>query len=142
MILILHHLEPIWESGYKRFNTCFDELELKATQWIKRNRPDRVILTRFEEYRLCHNYNFLHEYVDHVYDYAYGWEADMFQDESEYCEGGTHSEVVHVPQWIKELKGRTVKLAGAFRGECLEDMEIALNFVGAKIKFVNSLCVG
>ena len=140
--LILHHLEPCWNDSYKKFGIEFEELELNAAKWIRNNKPSRVILTRFEDYRLNNDYNYLHGLVDHVYNYAYGWESDMFQNESDYCQGGSHSEVVHLPQWIKELKSDRVNLGGAFRGECLEDMEIALKFVGAKMKFVNSLCVG
>lgn len=140
--LILHHLEPYWNDSYKKFGTEFEELELKAAKWIRKNKPSRVILTRFEDYRLNEDYSYLYGLVDDVYDYAYGWESDMFQNESDYCEGGFHSQVVYLPEWIKELKGDRINLAGAFRGECLEDMEIALKFVGAKMKFVNSLCVG
>lgn len=140
--LILHHLEPCWEASLQGFGTSFEELELKAVRWIKKNKPRRVILTRFEDYTLDDSYMYLHNYVDKVYDYGYGWEPDMFSDESEYCPGGTHSTVVHVPQWIKDLTGKYVSVGGAFRGECLEDIEIALRHVKKRVRFIESLCVG
>ena len=113
--LILHHLEPCWETSLRRFGTSFEELEEKAVRWIKKNKPRRVILTRFEDYKLDDSYMYLHEYVDQVYDYGYGWEAEMFTDKSQYCKGGTHSEVVYVPEWIKDLTGKYVSVGGAFK---------------------------
>ena len=131
-VLIIHHLEPIWQKGYGGFGESFESLQEKFLAYLSENSFQRVILTRFEDWRACSSEGYFSELLDlisEVRDYAYGWEAEMFQDESDYCEGGTHSEVVYLPEWLKQLKkrGAQVTLTGAFEGECIEDMEIALS---------------
>ena len=59
-----------------------------------------------------------------------------------FVDGGSHSEIVYVPEWVQDLKGHQVHLTGAFKYECLEDMEIALDSVDANWKYLNHLCVG
>jgi len=48
-ILIIHHLEEMWNSGYKKFgNTNFFDLEYRFFEFLSENNFDRVILTKFE----------------------------------------------------------------------------------------------
>lgn len=132
----------MWEHGYKKQGTSFEELEEKFAHYIRKCHPKRVVLTRFEDYQISYDdYPNLINLVDDIYDYAYGWEPDMFNSPDEYCEGGSHSTVVYVPEWIKKLSKKRVYLSGAFDGECIEDMEIALNHVRAKYTRVNSLII-
>lgn len=142
-ILLIHHLEPCWESGYKKIgNTSFEELSERFAEHLDNETYDRVILTRFElpRYPLDDYDPCFASRIDVVEEYGYGWEMGMLPD-GEWCEGGTHSEIVYLPDWVRELKGDTVYLAGAFDGECIEDMEIALREVGANIKRVEELIV-
>ncbi len=142
MPFIIHHVEPCWNGSLNMMGTDFEILELKIANYIRRCHPKRVILTRFEYHEIdCVDYPNLIDLVDDVYNYGYGWEPEMFDDPNEYCEGGSHSKVVYIPDWIKQLKRQKVNLCGAFKGECLEDMQIALNHVGAKHKLIHSLSV-
>ena len=52
--------------------------------------------------------------------------------------GGNHSEVVIVPEWMENLKGE-VFICGAFDGECIEDLEIALKGANKEFKRVEHL---
>jgi len=140
-VLLLHHLEPMWNEGLKRKNTSFEEMEYKVYLHLKRVKYDKVILTRFEDYRLGPEYSYISSFVDNVYDYAYGWEKEMFTSKDEYCPGGNHSEVVYLPDWVKNLKGSKVSIAGAFLGECLEDISIALSYCKVKWKYISGLVV-
>lgn len=128
-VLIIHHLQTMWEESYNKFGTtCFD-LCVGIKEHIEENSYDQVILTQFENFQAesIHENTELSYSVDRWEEYGYGWESSMFSNESEYCEGGAHSEVVYLPDWLKNLKGAKVDLCGAFDGECIEDMEIALN---------------
>ena len=142
--IILHHVETCWEASLRRIGgLSFDSFASKIAAHIRRAKYDRVILTRFEEDSLedAHYESGLDKYISEVEEYAYGWSADMFDNPADYVEGGSHSEVVWVPQWIKELPKKEVYLCGAFDGECIEDMEIALSSCGIKFKRVESLIV-
>jgi hypothetical protein len=57
------------------------------------------------------------------------------------CLGGSHSEVVEIDSWIEDLKNHEVFLCGAFSGECIEDIQIAMNFCGVNYKNLHSLIV-
>jgi hypothetical protein len=144
--IILHHVQSCWDDGFERLNTSFEEVAYNIITHLRRNRYKQVILTLFEKYKLCeehYEYGFEH-YVTDVFEYGYGWnEEDKTNtpSECEWCEGGAHSELVLIPDWLKQLKSKKVKLAGAFDGECIEDMEIALTNVGAKWSRINSLIV-
>lgn len=143
-ILLLHHVEPCWEKSYKNFGTSLSEIEVECLDWIEENNPDKVILTRFEENQCSYEeYEYLVPYVDTVYDYAYGWDKEAIEGyEEDFVEGGNHSDFVYIPQWIKKLKHDKVYLAGAFKYECLEDMEIALSSQCIDFETINHLCIG
>lgn len=127
--LIIHHLEPMWENGYNKFGTtCFD-LCTGLTEFLEKNCFDQIILTQFEDWnpQPIHHETGLSDFITKYEEYSYGWERDCFRHENEFCEGGTHSEVVWLPDWLKGLRNHSVSLCGAFDGECIEDMEIALS---------------
>jgi hypothetical protein len=133
-VLIIHHLEPCWNSGYQSKGESFESLQEKFIEFLNENSFTKVILTRFEDWTAKIEDGYFHEFlekVSRVYDYAYGWEWEQFAeytpDEIEVCEGGNHSQCVLIADWMHELKGADVTISGAFDGECIEDLEIALN---------------
>lgn len=142
--LIIHHLEPLWERGYQMHGTSFDSLQEKFAEYLAENEFDKVILTRFEDYRMDSLYfPEFGRHVSEVHEYGYGWPASCLEENpNEFVQGGSHSESVLIADWMKELKNDLVFISGAFRGECLQDLEIALDAVGAKYQHVNELCVG
>lgn len=154
-ILIIHHLESMWENGYKNAGTSFDEIAKKVISHIRRAKYDRVILTQFENWKAQdeHYESGIAEYVTNWYDYAYAWELDddiedqpdengfLYEHGSKYIKGGNHSSYVLISDWIENLQGHSVKLCGAFDGECIEDMEIALNACNVKFKRIEKLIV-
>ena len=145
-VLIVHHLEEMWERGYQNQGTSFEELADKLLVHLDEVDYDRVILTRFESHELGdeHYLAGLNCVIDEVQVYGYGWEASMIPDfpvDQKWCDGGSHSEVVLIDRWIEELKGHEVYLCGAFDGECVEDMEIALEGARVKYKRVEELIV-
>jgi hypothetical protein len=146
-VLIIHHLEMMWEPGYNGKNTDFYTLARKTVQYIKRAKPDKVILTRFEDWQpgYEHYESGLADYVTDWEEYGYGWDREMFDDSDEegivWADGGHHSEVVLLTDWMRELKGHKVSISGAFDGECIEDLEYALNALNIPFKRVESLIV-
>ena len=56
-------------------------------------------------------------------------------------EGGAHSEAVMIEDWMRELKGHNVTICGAFNGECIDDLETALRFLGVGFRKEKSLTV-
>jgi hypothetical protein len=109
-VLIIHHLEPMWESGYRGIGgTSFDRLQENFIEFLQENEFDKVILTRFEDYKATVAEGYfpeLLEFISKVEEYSYAWEAEMFQDASEYCEGGNHSQVVWLVNVSKSWKSR------------------------------------
>jgi hypothetical protein len=103
-----------------------------------------IILTRFEDHKLDvqHYYAGLGEMRIDVYEYGYGWDAaQLVMDPGNFVEGGYHSEAVMISDWMRDLPKRGVYLAGAFDGECIEDMEIALGAIKVKFTRVEELIV-
>lgn len=47
-VLIIHHLESTWESGYNGFGESFESLAAKIIMHIQESDYDKVILTQFE----------------------------------------------------------------------------------------------
>jgi hypothetical protein len=92
-------------------------------------------------------------------EYAYGWELESFNFDdldaareelennnvvidsygTKLAQGGTHSEVLPLDSWIYELCGHEIYLCGAFDGECLEDISLALSACDVNFERVNSL---
>jgi hypothetical protein len=145
-VLVIHHLEPCWGSGYSRFGTTFDELQEKFLDFLSENEFDRVILTRFEDWTAepAHGYfPELLERISQVHDYGYGWEREcMKENPDRFCEGGSHSEVVEIADWMIPLKKASqVHIAGAFDGECIEDLEIALRHLEIDFNRIEKLII-
>lgn len=144
-VLILHHLEPMWESGYKRVGTSFDRMCEKVIDHLNEHEYRNIILTRFEDTNLDQrHYEVGLGDVGHidVFEYGYGWDAaQLVEDPENFVEGGYHSEAVLIADWLRMLPKSGVYLAGAFDGECIEDMEIALNALKVKFTRVEDLIV-
>jgi hypothetical protein len=146
-ILILHHVEPMWESAYKRFGTSFEELQEKVLEHLNDHNYDQVILTRFEDWHMDSlirdNYN--PEFIDKIstlYDYGYGWTMwDAHDYGIRFVDGGNHSEYVLIDDWMRELPKENVHIAGAFDGECIEDLEIALSHLEINFNRIEDLIV-
>jgi hypothetical protein len=146
-ILICHHVEQCWEYGLKGFGVNLYDLYQKIVDHIDAIGYDKVILTRFEigreQFDDSHYDSGFAEWVDRVYEYAYGWPAECLTDDpSRFVPGGNHSEAVMIDDWIRDLSKHDVDLCGAFDGECIEDMEIALEACNVKFKRLNELIVG
>jgi hypothetical protein len=150
--LIIHHLEMTWEDGYKRAGTSFYELSEKVISHIKRAKYDRIILTQFENWKAQdeHYESGIADFITDWKDYGYGWveEEGMFDDGfikddygNEYVKGGNHSEIVLLADWMRLLKNDKVSICGAFDGECVEDLEIALRACAVKFRRVEKLIV-
>ena len=92
-ILIIHHLESMWESGYKKQGESFESLAEKVINHIKESDYDKVILTQLENnspqeehYTYImdessynedsgeHDYNCIADFVTSWESYGYGWE--------------------------------------------------------------------
>lgn len=152
-ILIAHHVEPIWDKGLKTYGKSLETVCQDIADWItsKETSIHKVIITQFERdtYAQEHEdyyplFSVLNELGIEVewQEYGYGWSRESFLPEHHlihFVEGGQHSEVVLIEDWIRNLKNHTVYLAGAFIGECLEDMQIALNACDVKFKDVPEL---
>ena len=142
-ILILHHVESCWAKSMLSHAGLHYEVYLeRVSEHLAENDYDRVLLNRFEGIELEPEHYPIAEYINQVKEYGYGWEADMFGDETErYCEGGNHSNVVEIADWMHDLKGHDVNIAGAFDGECIEDLEVAMDHLDIKFNRVEELIV-
>lgn len=144
-ILIIHHLEQEWESAYIKHGTSFFELSVNFIEHIENGEYDRVILTRFDDYSLGneHQMSGIANYIDQVETYGYGWcNDDVLNDDTDedWVEGGTHSEYVWLAPWMRDLNGE-IFISGAFDGECVEDLEIALNALNIEFTRLEELIV-
>lgn len=144
-VLIVHHLEPCWEQGYVSNGTSFDLLCGQLAEYLEENQYNRIILTRFEECEIPEEFanHGLQYSISTVHQYAYGWEKEM-QKDNPHCrwtEGGNHSEIVLIDDWMLELEGEEVDICGAFDGECIEDLEIALDATEVKYRRIEELIV-
>jgi hypothetical protein len=124
----------MWEQAYRNFGTSFERLVEVFYDHLERNHYDKVILTRFEDHRIHEpEYELIHLFIDQVVSYAYGWEEqDLLDNPDRFCEGGSHSQAVLLEDWMK-IKGQ-VFISGAFDGECIEDLEIALRHLEVKFE--------
>lgn len=143
-VLIIHHLETMWESGLRNNGTSFEEQIELIFEHLKEEEYDKVILTRFEDWTLEPEHYLIANFISVVHPYAYGWERDSFEGQKEgvdWVEGGYHSDAVLLEDWMKELKGNEVEICGAFDGECIEDLEIALSACKVEYNRINRLIV-
>jgi len=154
-ILLCHHLEPRWAKGYATYDTNLEYLCNKITHWILQNPVDKVIISQFElnKSAQCDEAYFqLFQLIEEQQlilewqEYGYGWDKHCLwkgaKKGKDYCLGGNHSQIVMLDPWIKALKGHQVYLAGAFRGECLEDIQIAMDALKINYKDIEELQVG
>lgn len=149
-VCLIHHLQEIWEDGYRKFGTSFEEESQKIVDYLRSEQFDRVILILFEDISLQpeHFMSGLADYVDEVEEYGYGWERESVEEQfpegegSIWADGCSHSEVVMLDDWIKDLKGKNVTLTGAFDGECIETLSTALDHCGVKYTREEGLIVG
>jgi hypothetical protein len=141
--LIIHHLEPCWESGYVKLGTNFYEFVRKFRRHLQRAKYDKVILTRMEDHLLSEDHFPVSEYIDEIHQYGYGWEESEIVEgqESRWCNGGYHSQIVFIDEWMKKLPKSKVFISGAFDGECIEDLEIALTHLKVKFRRIPSLII-
>lgn len=140
--IIIHHVQAMWNSGLEGFGTSFDEVLEKVYEHLSENYYDRVIVTNFEAgFDLDDEQIMLSEFCPVVHDYGYGWEKEMIDpDVQDWTDGGNHSEIVLIDDWMKELP-KEVDLCGAFDGECIEDMEIALESLDISVNRLENLIV-
>lgn len=165
--LIIHHLEPEWSHGYLQHGTTFAQLCEKFAQHLDETEYDQVILTQFNYTRLdeAWPYEPLIGRIDQQHEYGYGYEIDSFindDDEREdaentlescgeyvtqygvkLCNGGNHSSVLPIDDWMMELKRKNsqVFISGAFDGECIEDLECVLKHIGIDFNRIESLII-
>jgi|GEM_PF-4517277 len=142
--LIVHHLESIWENAYQQHRHSFEGLCEKLFEFLQENHFDKVILTRFEQTDLedMHLMYGLGEYIFNVHDYGYGWTEESVEhlEDDDWCEGGHHSEIVMIDELMKELRGE-ISICGAFDGECIDDLETALNHLNINFKRIEELII-
>lgn len=145
--IIIHHLQMMWETSLLKTGTSFEEMIIKVYEHLQEQQYDRVIVTNFEaNANLDPDQELLKEFDPEVYDYMYGWQREEIEEQgdrvegTDFCEGGMHSEIVMIDEWMRELEGK-IYLCGAFDGECIEDMEIALHGAGKEFKRINELIV-
>lgn len=147
MVLIIHHLESQWAGQMIQRGVDIDQFCENVYQYLCEKQPSKCILTRMEDVKLepIHVGHRLDEWISDIEEYGYGWDEGQVSshngyDPDEFVEGGQHSELVWVPDWIKELPNE-VHLCGCFDGECIEDMTIALQAAGKNIIRVESLII-
>lgn len=144
-VLIVHHLETVWESGFEMYGTSAHEQAQLLADYIEENDFDLFLFTRFEDNELedLHFYYGFQNLNHRVFDYAYGWEQGSIEGQEgvHWAEGGSHSEIVWLPKWLKQMKGQDVHLCGAFDGECIEDIELAMDAIGIEYTRIEELIV-
>jgi hypothetical protein len=143
-----------------------------ATFVMEGEEIERIIITQFEFDRTSQAHEDYLELFSAIeekgislewQEYGYGWELESFtiKDELEIAQekldflgyyeneygtrcvkGGNHSAVVLVEDWLQRLVDTQVLLCGAFEGECIEDMEIALSACQVNFEKIPSLIVG
>ena len=135
----------MWDNPLQNRGTSFYEELQKVCEHLSENSYDLVIVTNFEAgFDLDKEQWSLNMFNPQVEDYMYSWEKEEveqwpgYKEGIDYCQGGTHSEVVLTPEWLRNLNG-VIHLCGAFDGECIEDMEYALEGAGKKYKRIEHL---
>ena len=147
-VLILHHIEPMWEA-------CFNAYELvkKCLTHINRSKYDKIILATFEcskqELYDYPEYIPLVEKIDELQNWSYAWGSDIDTAASDF--GGSPDDYIYVStphetaylyDWIKDLKGCQVSVAGGHRDECLQDLIETLEHLDIKYKKIEQCIYG
>lgn len=152
--LWIHHLQSIWDSGYRRNGTSFEELLLKVANHIKKVHYDKIILTQFENYDPEDEHCYIIEAAYNkglniqFIEYGYGWSKDCFIDSDAQLipskrSYSTEDDVIFIDDFLIKMKerGDIVSLCGAFKGECLLDAQTVLRHLKIKFKTISSLSV-
>lgn len=166
-ILLLHHFETLWENSLKKFNTDFENQNNIYIDYILNNKDklDKVIITRFEGdspenehtkiISICEKLNIDIEFIE----YGYGWTREKDDDEeyddnlSDYNENKTWcygkrdyhdgvTDILMIDDWMQKLKADNIFLGGSFEGECVCDIETALNAIEIEVIKCDDLIVG
>lgn len=164
--LLLHHFEPYWDDAMEKYNTSFEEEMEKVCDYIEFHSEiiDNVIITSFEEINFSLEYEPIIELCENLKikitleTYAYGWNYDEIvgmEDNPKYnenteninwCYGGRdyhcENDILIIDDWIKNLNNSGVLLAGAFEGECINDIETIFDNIGINYEKINELTVG
>jgi hypothetical protein len=155
-ILIVHHLQPMWDSGLQRQGSSFEEMKYSLIEHLEDNYYDKVIFTMFEDYQRMDYHEGLYGNMDFI-EYGYGWEPEQFED-AEYLDERYYSEndsilipvsnAYYCERWalindeVREwLPSKTdnVFICGAFEGECLADLESVLDHCNIEYSRINEL---
>lgn len=140
-ILILHHIEPMWENSFRHWP---EDYFLLIGEHLEEEHYDKVILTTLE-------YTGGYDAIKHLWDteeeWSYAWE-----DPAKYPEWYSGSnidmedmipasghEFAYLYPWIKELSGNDIHLAGGGEGECLQDLIDSLDHLEIPYKKIYNL---
>lgn len=160
-IMILHHFSDYWEHSLNNLGTSYEtELE-KVIDYLEHEDIHKVILPLCERDQLEFCHNELLEVCNEkgidleVYDYFYGWlkehdnNGENYTEENEnitWCQGTrphhTDNDVVEIADWMHELQDNNIIISGAFDGECVADLEAALDALDINYKREEGLIVG
>jgi hypothetical protein len=154
----------MWNDGLKKFNTNFDEMMYKVLDFIEYNEPDKVIVTRFEDFgpelehspllQLCNSLAIPIEFKEYGYGFYRDPEDDgeeryptlQFNETWTYGTRDHHGEedVLEIHDWHHAIKRNndTVMLAGAFVDECLLDAQTVMDTLGIPYTDIEGLQVG
>ena len=165
-VLVIHHFEEMWTEGLRKFGTNIDAELIKIMDFLDNNKNDldEVIMSFFEDDDVEPQQARIEEFCRaegiqfRRFEYGYGWTKDQYSFEPElvsennrgvtWCDATRpyydkdDEHILEIDPWHHALKGKNVHLAGAFEGECLDDMHTVLKTVGADVSFVKGLCVG
>lgn len=158
--LILHHHQMYWEDSLHEANTSFNQQNIKAMAWIIEHVPLKVIVTMFEQPQPDYEHQPLIDLCDELgidiefREYGYGWRMEHYTDKryTTLNEGidwvlgqrWTHdseNDIIPLEDWMKELADTRVAVGGAFKEECLCDMQVALEAVGAYACMIDKISV-
>jgi hypothetical protein len=134
----------MWEGA---FNKSSDEYLEDIAKHIESKGYDRVILTTLE-------YSGGFTYWKHLWDveeewsYAWGdpqedveWYADNEIDLSDIIPASGHG-WAYCYQWIKDLEGQDIHLAGGHRHQCLADLQDTFRHLNIAYTDINELIYG
>lgn len=149
-ILILQHVEPMWEEPMRQSKGIDPEDYLRRViHFIRRYAKwyDKIIVTTLEYTR---TYAELYDFPITVEEWSYAWE-DTPEDSAEiyglevqdFISVSTPHQVAYLYDWLKEIasRGYSVTLGGAFEGECLTDIYETLLHLGVSTRLARSIIV-
>lgn len=154
--LILHHFESHWNHGLSKFGLNIENMSDQIIDFLSHKRPDinNIIITRFEGIDFEPEHEKIQRFAEdknieiRIEEYAYSYYKESFPN-SDYDfitptrDNSDPDNVLPVMEWQKELKNhKSVSLAGAFEGECVQDMEDILLYTRGDFNKINELVVG